>query len=77
MACEPIPMHERPRHDDRVLPQPSRRRLAAGHYFVNLYRPEMRPKYEMEALSLHEAVPGHHLQIALAQELGDLPLFRR
>jgi len=49
----------------------------AGGYMVNTARLDQRPLYELPALTVHEAVPGHHLQIALAQELDELPYFRR
>jgi len=47
-----------------------------GFYYVNLYDMKSMPKYEMEALSFHEAIPGHHMQISIAQELKGLPKYR-
>lgn len=49
----------------------------AGYVYVNTWRPETRGGWEMEAMTAHEAVPGHHLQMALANELENLPAFRR
>lgn len=49
----------------------------AGVFFANTYNIGTRPKWEMEALTLHEAVPGHHLQISLSQEMENVPQFRK
>lgn len=72
-----IPEEEAPFTTVAYYREPNYDGTKPGEYFINTYRPEIRPKFEMEALSYHESIPGHHLQIAIAQERGALPAFRK
>jgi uncharacterized protein (DUF885 family) len=75
-GIRPIPEASAPGNTTAYYFPPTGDGRRGGFYYVNTYDLKSRPLYEIEALSLHEAVPGHHLQLALQQEL-DLPPFRR
>ena len=72
-----IPEYIAPKTTAAYYQPPSGDGRTAGFYFINTYNLKSRPLYQLEALSLHEAVPGHHLQLALQQEIDDMPAFRK
>ncbi|RPH56395.1 DUF885 domain-containing protein [bacterium] len=76
-TVEPVPEHLAPKYTAGRYVGAPEGGIQPGIYWVNTYKLDSRPFYNLEALTLHEAVPGHHLQIALSREQEDVPDFRR
>ncbi len=76
-VVERVPAHEAPYTTIAYYRPPSGDGVRPGEYRVNVHAPDTRPRHEAAALAYHEAVPGHHLQIAIAMELPEVPAFRR
>jgi uncharacterized protein (DUF885 family) len=76
-GVEPVPAHIAPKYTSGRYVEPPLGGTRAGIYWVNTHALESRPLYALPALTLHEAVPGHHLQIALQREMTGVPPFRR
>ena len=74
-GVKPIPAESAPFTTTAYYNSPSKGK--PGYFYANLYKPESRPKYEIPVLTVHEAVPGHHFQISIAQELEGVPTFRK
>jgi uncharacterized protein (DUF885 family) len=72
-----VPAHEERDTTIAYYREPAADGSRPGRYYINTFAPQTRPRYEAEVLAFHESIPGHHLQIAIAQELTDLPRFRR
>jgi uncharacterized protein (DUF885 family) len=76
-GVQPVPDYLAPKYTAGRYSGNPRTGTEPGYYWVNTYALHTRPLYNLEALTLHEAVPGHHLQNALAEEIDDIPPFRR
>jgi uncharacterized protein (DUF885 family) len=76
-GLRPVPDYIAPRTTSAYYQRPTGDGTRAGFFYLNTYNLKARPLFALPALALHEAVPGHHLQLAIQQELADLPMFRR
>jgi uncharacterized protein (DUF885 family) len=78
-GCEVVRLepHEEKNSTIAYYREPASDGSRPGRYYINTYAPVTRPRYEAEALAYHESIPGHHLQIAIAQELTGIPEFRK